>query len=285
VRSIVTNSHVLVAIHVAMLLMIVVLISDSSFEDQLFRLLVERSVSPEMPAQDQVMAILHRTHALVKPNFEMFAGHQPSSLRERFFASADLQLHEGYAACGSFSHVLARALQVAGFEVRMGQMLAGNEGGGAIHVIVEAKVDGRWVVLDPIFDLAFFRDDGRLATVADLRRNWSHYRRQLPRNYSPSYDYSGMRHTHWDLIPAFATIWRPLLLHFFDPEEIDGFCFRSYFLNLYKAYAIALSCLYVVLAAGTAVLMGHRIARRTAVRRTGLEPDRALPDWSLSAGN
>jgi hypothetical protein len=269
---VVVNSHVLVAIHVVMLIMIVILFSESSSEEQLFRFIVERSVSSEMPTQDRVVAILHRTHAIMEPSSEAFAGYQPSSLRERFLASADVALREGLFACGGFSHALARALEVAGFEVRIAQMLAADRGdGGAIHVIVEAKVDGRWVVLDPLYDLAFFRDDGRLATVADLRSDWDRYRTQLPRNYSPSYNYSGIRHTHWDRIPGFANIWRPLLLDFLNAEQFDGFCFRSYFLNLYKTYALALSAFYFLLTAATVVLMGRRIVRR---RHERAESDR-----------
>jgi hypothetical protein len=38
-----------------------------------------------------------------------------------------------------------------------------------VHVATEAQLDGRWVVIDPLFNVAFERPDGRLASAEDLK--------------------------------------------------------------------------------------------------------------------
>ena len=83
---------------------------------------------------------LHKTHFLLKPREELFEGEENINLRDALFRSSDIQLIDAKGACGSYTHVLGRLLQRAGFEVRIAQMKCGENWG--CHILLEANIDG-----------------------------------------------------------------------------------------------------------------------------------------------
>jgi hypothetical protein len=183
---------------------------------------------------------MHGIYEITKPASLVFGG----TGRTDLFESADLDLLEGPSACGSFSIALARALLTAGIRTRIAQMYAYGRWGG--HIFVEAKIDGRWIVLDPASDFAFRRRDGMLATVQEVRAQWEDYRRQLPSDYRTGFRFEAVRYTDWDRIPGSSMV-KPLAARIFGRNAVDEFCIRVYFLNLYRTYAIVLFGLQLLL--------------------------------------
>lgn len=150
--------------------------------------------------------------------------------------------------CGSFTLVLAKALERAGIEFRIAQMLC--DGRTACHVLLEALVDGRWVVLDPLFDQAFVRPDGQLASFADVSADWASYQKQIPadrtqldpcgeRFYDTEhYDYAAVRYMNWNKIPIAMPVLRFVLRAVLGQATVDQLSARSYLYDKPRTYGV-----------------------------------------------
>ena len=112
------------------------------------------------------------SHKLLKPRLELFDERERINLRDTIFRSSDIDLIDARGACGSYSHVLARLLQVANIEARIGQMKCGKIWG--CHIVVEAKINGKFVALDATHNLAFRKENGSLASFEEIGRNWDY---------------------------------------------------------------------------------------------------------------
>jgi hypothetical protein len=146
-------------------------------------------------------------------------------------SSSHDQLHNPAGACASYSHVLAKSLMTAGYQVRKVGLSKGSQ--MAIHHVVEVKVGNHWVLLDALYNLAFRAPDGHLASAAEVSRDWPWFKRQVPGDYSPDYDYSGFYYTNWDRIPLIGSIVRaspPLGIWLRD----QGVSVRFWFFNTYR---------------------------------------------------
>ncbi len=206
--------------------------------------LADESTSGARVAEARAVAIMHGVHSLLWPRLVQLESTKVGT--DFWFRSTYSHLMAPTGHCGSFSQVLARALQRDGFDVKIGQMLV--KGVWAAHVVVLASVGDRWVALDPYFDVAFHAPDGTLLAVEDIRRDWEHLRTQCPPNYDPSYRYEDVRFTNWRGIPV------DLLGAFFG-----GVSLRTHFLNLYWVIAA------VAAGALLAVCAIHRTAARWAM--------------------
>ena len=123
----------------------------------------------------------------------------PSSPEPISFKSSSEQLHDPSGACASFSHVLAKCLLTEGIEVRKVGLMRGQV--KAVHHVIEAKLDGRWALMDAVFNQVFRAPDGHLVDAREVGQNWAFYSQQVSADYNRSYDYSGFYHTNWDRIP------------------------------------------------------------------------------------
>ena len=227
---------------------------NADYEDRLYQRLVNRVIDVNSSEQDTALALLHASHQLVKPRVELFAQgpssterQNASTLRERFFNSGDLALIEGSGFCGSYTHVLARTLNAAGIQVRIAQMKCGETWG--CHILLEAKIDGHWAVLDPSFDMAYFKANGRLASFKEVGANWPQYRATVPNDYPGEYQYQDVRYTNWTKIPWIMPAIKATLdrLRGSDAEPIS---IRAYILNLYRTYLwMSIVCLSITLGA------------------------------------
>lgn len=199
-------------------------------------------------AEDHAVEIMHSVHDVLWSRLQGLDGTGVG--RGWWFRSTYSHLMAPTGHCGSFTHVLARALQLEGFEVRIGQMLVGDVWGG--HIIVLVMLDGRLVPLDPYFDLAFRGPDGHLLSLSEVQRDWPQVRAQCPPNYDPDYDYRDIRYTNWRGVPM------DLLGSFFGEVSV-----RTKFLNLYWAStALAGVALGVVVAVhGMRERRGYKAAR------------------------
>lgn len=257
-RDFLTSPHFIVALHSVVLAAFLFLYIESSHEDQMFETIVAHTLSPDMTEQEEALALMHTTNRLMKDRVGIFAWTK-KSLKAQLFYSADLQLNQAASACGSFTHVLGRLLQTAGHELRIVQMRCGDVWG--CHIVAETQIDGRWVVLDPLYDLAFEKPNGQLATFAEIRTNWDDFDAQRPARYNDQYNYSDARYTNWSKIPVVMPAARSVLALFLG-DEVQYFSLRAHILNVYKTYMIILAVSYLAVLALIGLAAKARIQER-----------------------
>ena len=117
-------------------------------ENHLLDNIIDQAVSPDMSDRQKAVALLNTTHELLKPRHEFFANDDGASIREKWFGSTDTHLMSAKGACGSYAGVLTRMLQRTGIESRLAQMPCQDQWG--CHIVLEAKIDGKFSVLDPL---------------------------------------------------------------------------------------------------------------------------------------
>jgi hypothetical protein len=233
--------------HVTVCLLMLYLCVMGSSENQLYQLMVNQVVKPEMSSEQAALALLHTTHKLLMDR-KFWADWSTLGIRHRFLRGSDIELMVP-GSCGSHSLVLVKALQMAGFKARFCQMKVGETWGG--HIVVEAEVEpGRWAVLGPMWDNSFRRPDGKLASFADVKKDWDFYSTQLPADYNRVYCYADVRYTNWNKIPVLMPVFHWVLALFVSQESLDGLCIRSYFTNIYYTYAIILGIAYFFVIGG-----------------------------------
>jgi len=183
---------------------LVVNLRNARDEDAFFRSVAASAISSGMQPEERFLALLHKTHTMLMP---LRTGIADGSIvdvsglahyRNVLFGSvATPALYPG-SECGSFSGLLVKLLKIGGFPVRFVQMLDRDAPDGiAHHIIVEALVDGRWVVCDPLYDLVFRDADGRLLGFEEVHRDWPALKAQCPPQYDPRYDYAGVRRVNF----------------------------------------------------------------------------------------
>jgi hypothetical protein len=152
--------------------------------------------------EQNVLLIMHKVHAVVDGRHRQVAdvGHPEPGI----LWSSDEHLTEPSGACASYTQVLAKTLQTAGYPIRKVGLSKGDRRG--IHHVLETKVEGHWAVLDGLSNLAFRRPDGHLASAADVHADWAHYRIQAPPDYNPDYDYSTFYYTNWSKVPVIGAV-------------------------------------------------------------------------------
>jgi len=235
---------VLMFLHGATIMAILFCVMMSNYENRLFDGIVNKVTNADMDQQNKALTLLNHTHELLSSRLELFRNVGRDSFRERFFASSDVHLMDAQGACGSFTGVLGRLLQRAGFEVRIAQMKCADQWG--CHINLEAKIDGRYVALDPLYNLAFTRPDGELANYQEIGLDWQYYQTQTPDNYYPAYQYEDVRYTNWQKIPVIMPLIK-MALDVILGEKANTISVRSYVLNVYFIYAVLLSLFYLML--------------------------------------
>ena len=219
-------------------------------EDRQFeKLVVNAFHSPDaahgvVTSQANAVLLLHHVHQVVSVNTERM-GADRSMAGQIFWSPGDHLRHPG-GACASYSTVLAKALQTAGFTVR--KVGLSSHGTKAIHHVVEALADGHWVLMDAAFDLSFNGPHGLKASARDVASQWATYRQQTPPNYPSLYDYSGFYYTNWDRIPGAWLAFKlcPELKVWMDAHEVS---LRFVFLNIWNWVAVfwgSLACLVLL---------------------------------------
>lgn len=152
--------------------------------------------------EENAVRIMDKVHTIMDDRFGQIAdvGHPEPGL----LWSSDEHLIEPSGACASYTQVLAKSLQTAGYPIRkVGLSKNGHRG---IHHVLETYIGGRWVLMDALSNLAFRRPDGKLASAAEVHADWAHYQSQTPPGYNPDYDYSGYYYTNWKKVPVLGAI-------------------------------------------------------------------------------
>ena len=259
-KRLLLHPTLLVSLHVFCLTVLIFAGLHADYEDWVYDRILETSLQPSMSPQESVEALLHTTHRLVASRRSFVGVNRPPNLRRSLFLSGDSQLQEG-GACGTQVHVLGRLLQRAGYRIRIAQMRCGDI--LACHIVLEVLLDGEWVVLDPLYSLAFRKQDGSLASFAEVSAGWSHFKYQVPSDYDPKYAYKGVRYANWSKIPVVLPLVKRGLMLILGPD-VEYISLRTYILNGHRALYSLVLCLYggVLLLTGISIVLGYRARRR-----------------------
>jgi hypothetical protein len=210
-----------------------VLFVNAQYDDAIMLDFVQRSGALRMHGFARAVRLMHVTHALMLPRKAYFEGPyvDPTGL---WFRTPSTALLTGQGGCGDFTAVLTRALQLAGEDAKTMQVRCADD--SACHIITESKVDGRWVVFDPLFDVALADPHGRPLSVTEMRGHWSQLARRLPAFYHQKYnDLRRIVGTNWSKFGA-ASRGLYSFLKWIGFSRLDDFSVRSYVLNMYWAY-------------------------------------------------
>lgn len=183
---------------------LVVNVRDAAREDAFFRKIAADAIANRESREDQLVALVHKTYSMIAPLEKAIEDHTVedvtglSSYHRVLMDSTVTSVLYPNSHCGSYSGVLVKLLEAAGFPVRFVQMLDREEVTGvAHHILAEAWVDGRWVICDARYDLVFRDDQGRLLGFDDIKRDWDKLKSQCPPNYDMRYDFRGVRRVNF----------------------------------------------------------------------------------------
>jgi len=247
------NSPRLLVVHVLFIGCILFLQLESDHESALFRNIV-RTVRNQTQGQHDTVylrQLMVSINTMMQDRYNIFKGSEQLSYKARFFKSVDADLMYGAGACGGFSKVLSRAIKTAGFTTRIGQMkVNGNYGG---HILLEVYMPSlqKWVVMDPLYLLAFTNPQGKWASFNEVAANWPYYRAQISLPYNDQYRYEGIRYTNWTKLPVAGPLAYKALAFSKGEAYADQFSARPYLLDHYRLYKWILIALYT-----TNVLLG-----------------------------
>jgi hypothetical protein len=220
---------------------------EANYENLLFKgikISIDRKVDFNDTEDSVAIKIMNSCYTLLDNRSHVFDNDESlDGFQVDFLHPATVDLMTAKGACGSYSMVLARVLQNYHYPVRIGQMKA--NGVFAAHNIIETRLNNRWVVLDPTFNLYFVRPDNQLAGFEDIKNNWDYYSKQVPANYNHEYKYEDVRYTNWEKIPIVLPAAKRFFGFIFGKERIDTFCMRVHFLKLYEIYFYGMLILYI----------------------------------------
>ncbi len=188
-----------------------------------------------------LVALTYRIQAARSANVKGLQGMTP--LKSRLFRSGDMQLLDANGACGNFSHVLSEFCQAADMEIRLVQLKQNGQFGS--HIIMEAKVNGKWATADCLFKTIIYNPDSSFASMEEVQKNPALYAHCFPANYPYADAYNEFRYTNWDKIPVMMPMLKGVLTLIKGEEWTNTFSMRVYFLNLHKAQFFFLLLLYI----------------------------------------
>lgn len=167
------------------------------------------------------------------------------SFEQKLFRSVNVDLMYGGGACGGYSKVLARHLQLNGFKVRIAQLKVPVVGYGG-HNVVEyfSKTLNKWILIDPLFNMFISLPNSSPAGVKEIMKNWSYCSKQMPDDYSTKYKFLGVRYTNWEKMGFIGKSTYKIISFIFGKNYADSIALRPYFLSMYKVVALSLLYLY-----------------------------------------
>jgi len=115
-------------------------------------------------------------------------------------------------SCGSYSRVVVALLSQVDIPARV--MILRDENDRSLHAVVNARIDGRWRVADPLYGIVFTKPDGGLATADDLRKDRDLFLANANRNPSYPIDvftYDNFALMNWRKIPVVLPAVREVL--------------------------------------------------------------------------
>lgn len=208
--------------------------SENVYEQQLFEALAG-NIRNELPlikthAEDSILIrSLRLTNELEKNRMNIFSNAKFEGFKAEYLQPVTFDLMTGQGACGSNAYVLGRLLMEFNYPIRFGQMKVNGIYGG--HIILEAWFKGKWVALDPSYNLYFKTRSGDFASFAEVQADWENYKYQAPKNYNMAYDYADIRYANWDKIPVIMPILKGLLSTLLGSEKVASLSLRVFILK------------------------------------------------------
>lgn len=226
--------------------------TEAQYENQLFTA-IRKEIADSLPKgyskTDYAISALRTANYLQERRYLVFKSTKIEGIKASFFHPATFDLMTGKGACGSYAIVLTRLLMADGIPVKIGQMEAKGYYGG--HMFVEAKTEKGWIVLDPMYDLSFKKQDGNYAAFADLQHNWNYFKQQVPADYDSTYKYEGVRYTNWDKVPVLSNAVKYSLDFIIGKEKADRISIRPLLLRTYYILSWTVGILLCITLTGT----------------------------------
>ena len=257
IKKVFTNLYFLFFLNGFILASLLHVLNEDIYEKKLFNSIAKK-IRTELGNENKdsfLLRSLHMTYQLQVDRQPVF-GDMLESNKTEFIHSATTDLMTAYGACGSYSIVLARILKANNCKVRIGQMKVNGKFGG--HIVVETEINNKWIIVDPMFNIAFIKPDGRFADFKEVHNNWVFYKKQVPANYDTTYKYEGIRYTNWDKIPIVLPAFKKLLDLTIGQEKTDKLSLRPYLLRAYHILFVFGCFLYGILSISTLWLIRKR---------------------------
>jgi hypothetical protein len=255
-------------LHVLFLLTIGFLYLERQHEDTLYHNIIRATKANYLQAQSDTVYIrrlMHTINTMMYNRLAVFNNTEQLSLKNKLFNSVDADLMYGHGACGGFSKVLSRSLQLSGYQVRIGQMKVNGLYGGHIIVEVFLPEQQRWAVIDPLFLLTFpSKKDGGWADFAEIKQQWPSYSQLVPADYNSAYSYEDIRYANWEKIPVAGKLMYRSLALLLGEEKASGISIRPYLLNMYAAWLKIMIVSYGVFW----VFSYRRFSKQSIIRRS-----------------
>ena len=178
--------------------------TEDSYEVEIFTALKKYTLSNIKPNDQSnldsiVINATLTTHILEKSRESLFLFLDNKSMKSKYLQPITYDLMTGQGACGSNSYVLGRLLKEFKISTRFAQMIVNGKPGG--HIVIEANINNKWVVLDAYFNQVFKDSLGKLATFKMIGDNWDFFKNQLQPNYNINYKYEGVQYSNWNKVP------------------------------------------------------------------------------------
>lgn len=253
-------------IHVLFLLTIGFLYLERQHEDALYINIIRATKANHPSAKTDtayIRSLMETINTMMYNRLAIFNNTERLSLKNRLFHSVDADLMYGQGACGGFSNVLSRSLQLSGYKVRIGQMKVNGLFGGHIIVEVFLKQQQRWAVIDPLFLLTFSGKDGNWTGFDEIKNNWEHFSQLVPADYNPAYRYEDVRYANWGKIPVAGKLIYSSLQLLLGKEKAQGISIRPFLLNKYALWLKLTGFLYVLFC----VFSYRRFLKQSVIRR------------------
>lgn len=185
---------------------------------------------------------------IMQSRHQLFRGQEIHSWKQTVFQSVDIDLMYGSGACGGYSKVLARTLQLQGLDVRIGQLKTLGYGYGG-HIIIEyySKTLHKWVFVDPLFKLIIRQKNGDWASVKQVAKQFDLYKSQMPSEFKNRYRFDDVRYTNWDKWGGIVKPYYFLSKFFNGKKYADTICLRMYRLSTFPLLFWSLQSGYLII--------------------------------------
>lgn len=195
-------------------------------------------------------------HAFYSPRRDTKLGEltleQREGWRSWLIGSVGDHLATACGECGAYSSVLARTAQLAGWDVRLVQIL--DDSGQCTHVANELRTDEGWIFVDAMFEVLGQREGlTDVLDTSELAAWWTSHPGDVPPDYAENHWIPDRyRYTNWSAIPVVLPAARKVLELVKGSSWVEQFSLRPWFLNLHRArmwMALGLAALVLLMGA------------------------------------
>jgi hypothetical protein len=236
--------------HFFLFVLLIYILIEWQHEDNLYKNIGKMA---ELKASSKVDTAIVKSamisiNDIMTSRHELFRGHEKQSWKQDVFQSADIDLMYGSGACGGYSKVLARTLQIQGFKVRIGQLKTLKFGYGG-HIIIElySETLNKWVFVDPLFKLIIRQKNGDWASVKEVAKNYELYSSQFPAEFNERFKFDDVRYTNWTKFGGITKPYYALAKLFKGKRYADTICLRMYGLSTFPVLFWSIEIVYLVL--------------------------------------